>query len=142
MIHTPRRPEAVMAAPEVPAPATSRRAAERARLNDRANALSDRMRQLLPEAYRRLPIDLDDALGEAQLLQQMDWEDLFVDALARHFPAFAPAIRAVAAHVADAGNYRDADDPRAYPCGLVQAFPPDFRLDGCTGDVGPVEAGS
>ena len=109
----------------------SPRAAAWERARTRADELDRRIERLLPESERDLPRQLDDATGGARLLEHRDWEDRFVDALARHFPGLGPAIRAVAVHLDDIASRHDPDDPVADPCGLVRASPPDFRLHGC-----------
>ena len=109
----------------------SPRADARLRAMARADELGRRVARLLSESERALVRQVHDAVGQIALLEHQDWEDRFVDALARHFPGLGPAIRAVAVHLDEVSSYHDPDDPAATPCGLVRVSPPDFRLHGC-----------
>lgn len=131
---TPEEPDAATDAPsEFMGDLRSPRAAERRQQFARVIDLESRIRAALPASERHLVDKLDNALGEARGLEHDDWRDRFVDGLAGHFPGVGPAIRAVAVHLDEICGFLDVDNPRAGPCGVVRAQPPDFRLEGCTG---------
>ena len=70
----------------------------------RMDAARDALLPHLEEAPARLFDDLVDAFGARQAAER----NHLVEELARHFLAFGPAIRAVAAHIED---HIDPDDP-------------------------------
>lgn len=129
-----QEPDAAADAPSEPrGRIVSPRAAERRRQHARVAELTRRLEAALPAPARHLVAEFEDALNEARGLEHDDWRDRFIDGLAGHFPGFGPAIRSVAVHIDETCELLDVNDPRADPCGLVRAAPPDYRLDGCAG---------
>ena len=98
-------------------------------LAERAKELERTLRRILPEDQHRLLIELEDAQGILDWRRQQRTDDRMIDALAKHFPGMAPAIRAIAYHI-DQAYDPDVTSPW---CGLGDDPIISFRTHDCAG---------
>jgi hypothetical protein len=96
--------------------------------HDRAETIANRLHDLLASEYRALV----DGLAEAERECAEQWYARTLEALAAHFPGFAPAIRAVVDHLQE--NDAGADED----CRLGRAVYHGVRWRGC---AEPIYAG-
>jgi uncharacterized protein YllA (UPF0747 family) len=78
----------------------------------RIEELERRLRRDLSPAQLALVMQLKDAVADATGDERDEWVDRLVEGIARHFPGFGPAIRAVAQHLVE------SDTGASDRCGL------------------------
>jgi len=98
-------------------------------LAERILELDRTLRRILPEDQHRLFVEHEDAQGILDWRRQQRADDRLIDALAKHFPGMAPAIRAIADHVDRAYD----PDEHATRCGLGDDPIISFRMHDCAG---------
>jgi hypothetical protein len=96
-------------------------------LEQKIELLQDRVRRELSDEQLKLVLQLRFAEEKLINSKRDDWENQLLEVLARHFPGFAPAVRAVAAHIHATGGGTDPE------CGLGHSVLQDFTTEGCAG---------